>query len=54
MNTQNLPAADKEETNPLKIPTKYNIQMALWWLIEGSQSWDSWVFNYSGHGTWIS
>jgi len=29
MNTQKLPAADKEERNPLKIPTKYNIQMGL-------------------------
>ncbi|XP_045820665.1 metacaspase-3-like isoform X4 [Trifolium pratense] len=42
---------DKEERNPLKIPTKYNIQMALRWLIEGSKSGDSLVFHYSGHGT---
>ncbi|GAU51895.1 hypothetical protein TSUD_416800 [Trifolium subterraneum] len=51
MNIQNLPADDKEERNPLKIPTKYNIQMALRWLIEGSKSGDSLVFHYSGHGT---
>ncbi|KAL5054554.1 hypothetical protein RYX36_035236 [Vicia faba] len=42
---------DKEERNPLKIPTKHNIQMALRWLIEGSKSGDSLVFHYSGHGT---
>ncbi|XP_058758820.1 metacaspase-3-like isoform X2 [Vicia villosa] len=42
---------DKEERNPLKIPTKYNIQMALRWLVEGSKSGDSLVFHYSGHGT---
>ncbi|KAI5385949.1 hypothetical protein KIW84_072510 [Lathyrus oleraceus] len=51
MNIENLPADDKEERNPLKIPTKYNIQMALRWLIEGSKSGDSLVFHYSGHGT---
>ncbi|XP_057419302.1 metacaspase-3-like [Lotus japonicus] len=42
---------DKEEKNPLRIPTKYNIQMALKWLIEGSRSGDSLVFHFSGHGT---
>ncbi|KAF7842984.1 metacaspase-1-like isoform X1 [Senna tora] len=42
---------DKEEKNPLKIPTKQNIQMALRWLVEGSRSGDSLVFHFSGHGT---
>ncbi|XP_029128581.1 metacaspase-1 isoform X2 [Cajanus cajan] len=42
---------DKEEKNPLRIPTKTNIQMALRWLIESSQSGDSLVFHFSGHGT---
>lgn len=51
MNIENLPADDREERNPLKIPTKYNIQMALRWLMEGSKSGDSLVFHYSGHGT---
>ncbi|MED6165460.1 hypothetical protein PIB30_099761 [Stylosanthes scabra] len=42
---------DKEERNPLRIPTRNNIQMALRWLIEGSKSGDSLVFFFSGHGT---
>ncbi|KAG4958570.1 hypothetical protein AAZX31_13G031000 [Glycine max] len=42
---------DREERNQLRIPTKYNIQMAMRWLIEGSQSGDSLVFHFSGHGT---
>ncbi|WJX50028.1 hypothetical protein P8452_36390 [Trifolium repens] len=42
---------DEEERNPRKIPTKYNIQMPLRWLVEGSKSGDSLVFHYSGHGT---
>ncbi|XP_027348400.1 metacaspase-3 [Abrus precatorius] len=42
---------DREERNPLRIPTKHNIQMALRWLIEGSRSGDSLVFHFSGHGT---
>ena len=50
-NAQNLLADDKEEKNPLRIPTKYNIQMALRWLIEGCRSGDSLVFHFSGHGT---
>jgi hypothetical protein len=51
MNIQNLPVDDEEERNPRKIPTKYNIQMPLRWLVEGSKSGDSLVFHYSGHGT---
>ncbi|KAJ1402232.1 Caspase-like domain superfamily [Sesbania bispinosa] len=42
---------DKEDRNPLRIPTRYNIQMALRWLLEGSRSGDSLVFHFSGHGT---
>ncbi|KAL1369435.1 hypothetical protein AAHE18_02G196200 [Arachis hypogaea] len=42
---------DKEERNPLRIPTRCNIEMALRWLIEGSKSGDSLVFFFSGHGT---
>ncbi|KAJ7968217.1 Metacaspase-1 [Quillaja saponaria] len=42
---------NKEERNPLMIPTKYNIQTALRWLIQGCQSGDSLVFHYSGHGS---
>ncbi|RZB95683.1 Metacaspase-3 isoform B [Glycine soja] len=41
---------DMEERDPLKFPTKYNIQMAMRWLIEGSQSGDSLVFHFAGHG----
>ncbi|KAG5111996.1 hypothetical protein JHK82_035265 [Glycine max] len=41
---------DMEERNPQKFPTKYNILKAMRWLIEGSQSGDSLVFQFSGHG----
>lgn len=51
LNNENLPADDKEESNPLKLPTKQNIQRALRWLVEGSRSGDSLVFHFSGHGT---
>ncbi|KAI4299100.1 hypothetical protein L6164_032591 [Bauhinia variegata] len=40
-----------DETNSLKIPTKYNIQMAMRWLVQGCKSGDSLVFHFSGHGT---
>ncbi|XAR49459.1 hypothetical protein NMG60_11032677 [Bertholletia excelsa] len=40
----------EEETDPWRIPTKYNIQMALRWLVQGCQSGDSLIFHYSGHG----
>ncbi|XP_054778767.1 metacaspase-3-like isoform X1 [Prosopis cineraria] len=42
---------DKEEKNPLKIPTKKNIQTAMRWLVEGCRPGDSLVFHFSGHGT---
>ncbi|KAK7319436.1 hypothetical protein RJT34_04157 [Clitoria ternatea] len=41
---------DKEEKDALRFPTKQNMQMALRWLIEGSESGDSLVFHFSGHG----
>ncbi|XP_058214285.1 metacaspase-1-like [Rhododendron vialii] len=41
----------EEETDPLRIPTKRNIRMALQWLVQGCQSGDSLVFHYSGHGS---
>ncbi|XP_057495441.1 metacaspase-1-like isoform X1 [Actinidia eriantha] len=41
----------EEETDPRRIPTKYNIRMALQWLVQGCQSGDSLVFHYSGHGS---
>ncbi|KAH6792760.1 metacaspase 1 [Perilla frutescens var. hirtella] len=40
-----------EETDPNKIPTKHNIRMAMFWLMQGCQSGDSLVFHYSGHGS---
>ncbi|XP_076950479.1 metacaspase-1-like [Bidens hawaiensis] len=40
-----------EETDPYKIPTKNNIKMALYWLVQGCQPGDSLVFHYSGHGS---
>ncbi|KAF5733345.1 metacaspase-1-like isoform X1 [Tripterygium wilfordii] len=41
----------EDEINPLKIPTKHNIRLALQWLVHGSQSGDSLVFHFSGHGS---
>ncbi|XP_072988949.1 metacaspase-1 [Typha latifolia] len=41
----------EEETDPDKIPTKHNLRMALYWLIQGCQPGDSLVFHYSGHGS---
>ncbi|XP_020085350.1 metacaspase-1 [Ananas comosus] len=41
----------EEETDPFKIPTKQNIRMALYWLVQGCQPGDSLVFHYSGHGS---
>lgn len=42
---------DKEERNQLRIPTRYNILMAMRWLLENTKSGDSLVFHFSGHGT---
>lgn len=39
-----------EATDPSKIPTKHNIRMAMFWLVQGCQSGDSLVFHFSGHG----
>ncbi|KAF3956242.1 hypothetical protein CMV_018616 [Castanea mollissima] len=41
----------EEETDPYRIPTKYNMRMALYWLVQGCQPGDSLVFHYSGHGS---
>ncbi|KAF4395234.1 hypothetical protein CsatB_007127 [Cannabis sativa] len=41
----------EEETDPYRIPTKHNIRMALFWLLQGCQAGDSLVFHYSGHGS---
>ncbi|KAK9989085.1 hypothetical protein SO802_029324 [Lithocarpus litseifolius] len=41
----------EDETDPLRIPTKHNIRMALKWLVQGIQSGDSLVFHFSGHGS---
>ncbi|XP_076944925.1 metacaspase-1-like [Bidens hawaiensis] len=41
----------EEETDPYKIPTKYNMRLALYWLVLGCQPGDSLVFHYSGHGS---
>lgn len=40
----------EEETDPTRIPTKHNIRMAMFWLVQGCQPGDSLVFHYSGHG----
>ncbi|GAV71511.1 Peptidase_C14 domain-containing protein/zf-LSD1 domain-containing protein [Cephalotus follicularis] len=41
----------EEETDPYRLPTKQNMRMALYWLVQGSQSGDSLLFHYSGHGS---
>ncbi|CAL4915626.1 unnamed protein product [Urochloa decumbens] len=41
---------NEEQTDPYKIPTKHNIRMAMYWLVQGCQPGDSLVFHYSGHG----
>lgn len=41
----------EEETDPLRIPTKHNILMAMQWLVQDCQSGDSLVFYFSGHGS---
>ncbi|KAG8391474.1 hypothetical protein BUALT_Bualt01G0191500 [Buddleja alternifolia] len=41
----------EEETDPYRIPTKHNMRMALFWLVQGCQPGDSLVFHYSGHGS---
>lgn len=41
----------EEDPDPVKRPTKYNMRMALYWLIQGVQPGDSLVFHYSGHGS---
>ncbi|KAM3320261.1 metacaspase-1 [Capsicum chacoense] len=40
-----------EERDPYRIPTKHNIRMAMYWLVQGCQAGDSLVFHYSGHGS---
>lgn len=40
----------EEETDRNKIPTKYNIRRAMYWLVKGCQRGDSLLFHYSGHG----
>lgn len=41
----------EEETDPYRIPTKHNIRMAMYWLVQGCQPGDSLVFHFSGHGS---
>ncbi|XP_043715300.1 metacaspase-1-like isoform X2 [Telopea speciosissima] len=41
----------EDETDPNRIPTKHNLRMALYWLVQGCQPGDSLVFHYSGHGS---
>ncbi|KAI3968401.1 hypothetical protein MKW92_017266 [Papaver armeniacum] len=41
----------EEETDPLRLPTKHNLRMAMYWLVQGCQPGDSLLFHYSGHGS---
>ncbi|XP_059637440.1 metacaspase-1-like [Cornus florida] len=41
----------EEENDPYRIPTKKNMRMAMFWLVQGCQPGDSLLFHYSGHGS---
>ncbi|XP_050221667.1 metacaspase-1-like [Mercurialis annua] len=41
----------EEETDPFRRPTKHNMRMALFWLVQGCRPGDSLVFHFSGHGS---
>jgi hypothetical protein len=41
----------EEETEPYRQPTKFNMRLALSWLVQGCQPGDSLVFHFSGHGS---
>lgn len=41
----------EDEINPLRIPTKHNIRLAMRWLVQDCQRGDSLVFHFSGHGS---
>ncbi|KAK2638804.1 hypothetical protein Ddye_026599 [Dipteronia dyeriana] len=41
----------REEADPYKRPTKHNMRMDLYWLMQGCQPGDSLVFHFSGHGS---
>ncbi|EOX96555.1 hypothetical protein QUC31_005610 [Theobroma cacao] len=41
----------EEETDPNRLPTKQNLRMAFYWLVQGCQPGDSLLFHYSGHGS---
>ncbi|XWS32465.1 hypothetical protein CRYUN_Cryun23aG0161000 [Craigia yunnanensis] len=41
----------EDETDPYRLPTKHNMRMALYWLVQGCQPGDSLLFHYSGHGS---
>ncbi|GAA0170867.1 hypothetical protein LIER_41037 [Lithospermum erythrorhizon] len=41
----------EEEADPYRKPTKQNIRMAMYWLVQGCKAGDSLVFHFSGHGS---
>ncbi|KAH7576162.1 hypothetical protein JRO89_XS01G0005100 [Xanthoceras sorbifolium] len=41
----------EDEPDPYRIPTKANMRMAMYWLVQGCQPGDSLVFHFSGHGS---
>ncbi|CAJ2633225.1 metacaspase-1-like isoform X4 [Trifolium pratense] len=45
------PYDEPGERNPMRIPTKYNMRMAMRWLVEGCQPGDSLVLHFSAHGS---
>ncbi|CAK9163132.1 unnamed protein product [Ilex paraguariensis] len=49
----NYDQSAEEERDSSRIPTRYNMTMALHWLVGGCQSGDSLVFHYSGHGSQV-
>ncbi|KAH7292536.1 hypothetical protein KP509_29G073300 [Ceratopteris richardii] len=41
----------EDQPDPLRLPTKHNIKMAMYWLVKDCKAGDSLVFHYSGHGS---
>ncbi|CAL0328173.1 unnamed protein product [Lupinus luteus] len=42
---------EEEDPHGPKFPSKHNIRMAMFWLVQGCRAGDSLVFHYSGHGS---
>eukprot|EP00245_Coleochaete_scutata_P005213 TRINITY_DN1858_c1_g1_i2.p1 TRINITY_DN1858_c1_g1~~TRINITY_DN1858_c1_g1_i2.p1 ORF type:complete len:398 (+),score=57.02 TRINITY_DN1858_c1_g1_i2:167-1360(+) len=47
----NIIMLTEDEWDPTRTPTRHNIFMAIYWLVQGCQPGDSLVFHFSGHGS---